>query len=819
MTQIRKVAVLGSGVMGSGIAAHFANAGIPVLLLDIVPKDATNRNMLAEGAIEKCLKASPAPFAHKNCAKLVTAGNLEDDISKLAEVDWIVEVVLEDLGVKQATYKKIDAIRKDGCIVSSNTSTLPLQSLTEGLSERFQRDFVITHFFNPPRYMRLMEVTGGKNTNPEIVTQIEEFADKVLGKGVVRVKDTPGFIANRIGVYWLMVGLLEAIKQGIAVEDADAVMGKPIGVPKTGVFGLFDLIGIDLMPLIAKAMMATLPKDDRFRTMYGEPDLVKKMIADGYTGRKGKGGFFRLNTEGGKKSKEVINLITGDYAKEKKSTLASVEAAKDGLQAMLAVGDVGSIYAKKVLVHTLHYAASLIPQISDDIRSVDKAMRLGYNWKYGPFELIDRLDVAGQFSGAQWLAKMCAEEGLDVPEILTSAGDKPLYKEDEKAVYQWMMKGDYAPIITPKANWLIKDTTRGAKPVAKNGSARLWDLGDGVLGMEFTSKMNSIDPDILGMMHKSIDIVKGGFKGLVISSDADQFSVGANLGFFMYVGNLAAWPTLSGVIKQGQDTYMALKYAPFPVVGGSSGMALGGGCELLLHCDAVAAHLETYAGLVEAGVGVIPGWGGCKELLFRYFATQKALAAREDRNPNPLVAQASGSLREAGSAAQEQTIKTSPLIAGGPMPVISKVFEQIAMAKVSASALEAQEMLIVNSKSRIVMNRTRVLSEAKDLCLELAQNYAAPEPTTIRLPGESAKVALEMAIEGFTASGKATPHDAVVAHHLAVVLSGGNTDITEELTEQNLLDLEHDMFMELVKTKPTLDRIAFMLENNKPLRN
>jgi len=796
MTQIRKVAVLGSGVMGSGIAAHFANAGIPVLLLDIVPKDATNRNMLTEGAIEKCLKASPAPFAHKNCAKLVTAGNLEDDLDKLADVDWIVEVVLEDLTVKQKVYRTIDAVRKDGCIVSSNTSTLPLQSLTEGLSERFQRDFLITHFFNPPRYMRLLEVTGGKHTNPAIIAQIEEFADKVLGKGVVRVKDTPGFIANRIGVYWLMVGMLEAIKQGIAVEDADAVMGKPLGIPKTGVFGLFDLIGIDLMPLIAKAMMGTLPADDRFRTMYAEPELVKKMIADGYTGRKGKGGFFRLNTEGGKKSKEVINLVTGEYAKEKKSTLASVEAAKGGLQAMLAVGDAGSVYAHKVLVHTLHYAASLIPQISDDIRSVDEAMRLGYNWKYGPFELIDRLGVKGQFSGAQWLAKMCAQEGLSVPDILTSAGDKPLYHEDEKAVHQWMLQGDYVPIVTPKANWLIKDSTRGAKPVAKNGSARLWDLGDGVLGFEATSKMNSIDPDLLGMFQKSLDVVKGGFKGLVISSDADQFSVGANLGFFMYVGNLAAWPTLSGVIKQGQDTYMALRYAPFPVVAGVSGMALGGGCEMVLHCDAVAAHLETYAGLVEAGVGVIPAWGGCKELLFRYDALAKRVAqqAANDEKPEALMAQ-------------------------GPMPTITKVFEQIAMAKVSASALEAQEMLVVNAKSRVVMNRTRVLSDAKALCLELAEGYAAPEPTTIRLPGESAKVALEMAIEGFVASGKASPHDAVVARHLAVVLSGGNTDITDELTEQDVLNLEHDMFMELVKTKPTLDRIQYMLENNKPLRN
>ena len=796
MTKINKVAVLGSGVMGSGIAAHFANAGVEVLLMDIVPEGAENRNMLAEGALAKNLKAKPATFAHKKCAKLVTPCNLEDDLDKLADVDWIVEVVLEDLGVKQQVYKKIDKVKKAGCVVSSNTSTLPLNALMNGMDDDFKKDFMITHFFNPPRYMRLLEVTGGKHTDPKALAAIKEFADVRLGKGVVEVKDTPGFIANRIGVFWLMTGLLEAIEMGITVEEADAVMGRPVGIPKTGVFGLFDLIGIDLMPLIAKAMMATLPENDRFRTLYSEPDLVQKMIADGYTGRKGKGGFYRLNREGGKKVKEAINLQTGEYATAKKPFLKSVKAARGGLAAMMSVDDIGAQYAKKVMVQVLHYAASLIPEISDDIHSVDEAMKLGYNWKYGPFELIDRMGVKGQFSGAEMLAGACQEFGLDVPEILVKAGKGSMYKSDDKAVHQLMLSGETKAIEVPKGAWRLSDKTRGAKPVMRNGSSQLWDLGDGIFGLELKSKMNSIDPEILGLMAKSIEVVQANGKGLVIGGDADQYSVGANLGFFMYVANLAAWGMLSDVVRQGQNTYQALKYAPFPVVGASSGMALGGGCELLLHCDAVAAHLETYSGLVEAGVGVIPGWGGCKEMLFRHQALADRVAAQvmSGKRPEALMPQ-------------------------GPMPVVTKAFEYIAMAKVAESAMQAQEMLILSPQSKIVMNRNRVLADAKGLALDLAKDYKAPEPSVIHLPGATAKAAMDMAVDGFISSGLASPHDRVVANHLSYVLSGGDVDISDELTEQNILDLEHEMFMELVKTKPTMDRIQHMLETNKPLRN
>ena len=449
MTSIKKIAVLGSGVMGSGIAAHVANAGVPVVLLDIVKPGEKNRNALTEGAVEKQLNAKPSGFIHKTKAKLVTCGNLEDDLDKLKECDWIIEAVLEKLEVKQDVYRKINSVRKAGCVVSSNTSTLPIHTLMEGFDDSFAGNFMITHFFNPPRFMRLLEVVKGPKTSAEAFKAIENFADVTLGKGIVECKDTPGFIANRIGVYWMMLALIEAMRLGVTPEQADAVMGKPVGIPKTGVFGLFDLIGIDLMPLIAKEMLSTLPENDAFRTLYQEPELVKKMIADGYTGRKGKGGFYRIRKEGEKKIKEVIDLKTGEYrAQGGKVDLASIEAAKKGFQALVTADDIGGKYAWAVLSGTLHYAASLIPDISDDITGIDDAMRMGYNWKYGPFEMIDKL-------GVDWFAAKLKEEAKTVPAILEKAAGKTLYKVDSGQRLAVSLQGDYKPILVPVGSLML----------------------------------------------------------------------------------------------------------------------------------------------------------------------------------------------------------------------------------------------------------------------------------------------------------------------------------------------------------------------------
>jgi 3-hydroxyacyl-CoA dehydrogenase len=785
MTDIKKIAVLGSGVMGSGIAAHIANAGIPVVLLDIVPKNADSRNALTEKAIEKQLSAKPPGFVHKNKARLVTCGNLEDDLNELKDCDWIIEAVLEKLEVKQDVYRKIDAVRKAGSVISSNTSTLPIHELTEGFPDAFKQDFMITHFFNPPRFMRLLEAVPGPQTRREAYDAITRFADISLGKGVVQCKDTPGFIANRIGVYWMMLGLLEAMRLGITVEQADAVMGRPAGIPKTGVFGLFDLIGIDLMPLIAKSMLDTLPENDDFRKAYREPELVSKMIADGYTGRKGKGGFYRINKQGDKKIKEVIDLKTGEYhIQGAKVALGSVDAGKSGLQALVTHPDIGGQYAWAVLSETLHYAASLIPEISDDINAVDEALRTGFNWKFGPFEMIDKL-------GVDWFAGKLKAEGRSVPAILEKAAGKPLYKIEGGKREAFTLAGDYKPIVKPQGWLVLGDIKLTKKPITKNASASLWDLGDGIACLELTSKMNAIDMDILGMIEQAGPIVKKDFKGLVIGNDAENFSVGANLALMLMAANIAAWSQLSDMIRRGQNAMMSLKYAPFPVVASLSGMALGGGCEMVLHSRAVQAHMESYPGLVEVGVGLIPGWGGCKEMLLRNLAHKK--------EPSGML----GNL----------------MASGGAMPVLSKVFETIGMAKVAGSAEEARDMKILRDCCGISMNRMRVLADAKSRCLDMAKDYTPPTPQTVHLPGASARVALSMAVDGLAAAGKATPHDVVVSKVLARVLSGGDTDISEALSEQQLLDLEHEGFMELVKTKGTLARIEHMLETGKPLRN
>lgn len=799
MTEIKKVAVIGSGVMGAAIAAHVANSGTPVILLDIVPVGADDRNALAKGAIEKLLKADPAPLTHKRNAKRITPGNLEDNLDLLVDVDWIIEAVLERLDIKQNLYKKINEVRKKGSIVSSNTSTLPLHELVKGMPADFCKDFIITHFFNPPRYMPLLELVGGKDSRSDALESARMFCDVKLGKGVVDCKDTPGFIANRIGCYWMTAGLVDAIELGISVEDADAVLSRPIGVPKTGVFGLLDLIGIDLLPLIGKSMLDTLPKKDAFRDIYEEPKLVTKMIKDGYTGRKGKGGFYRLNKEGGKKIKEAINLKTGDYHTADKSALASVDAAKSGLNTLLEHEDIGGKYAWKVMSKTLAYAASLIPEIADDIQSVDKAMKLGYNWKYGPFELIDRL-ASGEKSGEKWLAEKLEAEGHDVPELLQKAGNQPFYKEGESGLAYLHIDGSYKQEVQQEDVWMLADKKRGQKPILKNPSAALWDLGDGIACFEYTSKMNSQDPLSLELLAKATEEVGKNFKGLVIGNDSDNFCVGANIGFLLLSSNVAAWKTVQQAIKQGQDTYMGLKYAPFPVVAAPSGLALGGGCEVLLHCDAVQAHIELYTGLVEVGVGVVPGWGGCKEMLIRH--TKKRLS---DQNAVAKMGRMFSFI--------------SPIKTLNTMPVVSAAFEQIALAKVAKSAEEAKSMLILKDADGITMNRRRVLPDAKAKCLELASNYEAPLPETILLPGKTARTALYMAINGFVKSGKATPHDEVVSKALAEVLSGGNTSIHKPLSEQDILDLEVEVFMQLIKTRGTLDRIEHMLDTGKPLRN
>jgi 3-hydroxyacyl-CoA dehydrogenase len=775
--QIQKVGVVGAGVMGAGIAAHVANAGVPVVLLDIVPKDATDRDVLAKSAIEKLKKAKPAPLFSERRAKLITPGNLEDHLELLGECDWIVEAVLERADVKQKVYHAIDRVRRKGSIVSSNTSTMPLEKLLHGMDGAFAEDFLITHFFNPPRYMRLLEIVAGPATRPEAVAEIRRFADYQLGKTVVDCRDTPGFIANRIGTYWIEVATREAMALGLTVEEADAVAGKPFGFPKTGVFGLMDLVGIDLGPHVAASMLASLPADDPYRDVHRDEPLIQKMIAEGYTGRKGKGGFYRLNTEGGKKAKEAIDLATGQYRPQQKAALASVEAAKKGgPRALLAHADKGGRFGWKMLSQTLVYALGRLPEIADEIHAVDEAMRTGFGWEMGPFELLDKI-------GPAWFAERLKAEGTPVPALLATAGDRTFYRVESGRLEQLGLDGVYREVKRPEGVLLLADVKRRSRPVAKNSSASLWDLGDGVLCLEFHTKMNSLDEGVLRMIEKAQGIVDGAtYKALVISNDAANFSVGANIGIALFAANIGLWPAIEMSVAQGQETFERLKRAPFPTVGAPAGMALGGGCEILLHCSAVQAHAESYIGLVEVGVGVVPGWGGCKELTTRWM--------------------------------------TLPKRPGGPMPAVSKVFETISMAKVSTSTDEAKELLFLRDTDGVTMNRDRLLADAKAKALALVEaGYRPPEPVELELPGPSAKAALDMAVAGFRASGAATPHDVVVAGHLATVVTGGETDVTRTVSAGELSRLEREAFLALVQTPATLARIEAMLETGKPLRN
>lgn len=774
---IKQAAVIGAGVMGSGIAAHIANAGVPVLLLDIPQKGFGKKDTLAEGALERMQKAEPAPFMSKEAAKRVTPGNIEDDLKKLKECDWVVEAVVEKLDVKQDLYEKLEKVIRPDTIVSSNTSTIPLHALTEGRSAAFRKNFLITHFFNPPRYMRLLELVKGPETDPEILKTLHDFCDVRLGKGVVFCHDTPGFIGNRIGTFWLQAAVLEAIDQGMTVEEADALFSKPMGIPKTGVFGLIDLVGLDLMPLIGKSMTASLPKEDSYCQIYREPELIRKMIADGYTGRKGKGGFYRINKkEDGTKVKESIDLKTGEYAPSRKPRLASIEAARSGLRFLLEYQDKTGTYAWKVLSMTLAYTASLIPEIADDIVAVDTAMKLGYGWKYGPFELLDQL-------GPKWFADRLMAEGRQVPDILSKVGNGSFYRVENGTLHYFTLKGTYESLPRRPGQLLLSDIKLKSQPLAKNASAKLWDLGDGVICLEFTSKMNALDLEIMKMIRKAIELIESAdlYKALVIHNEETNFSVGANLGLALFAANAALWQQIEELVAEGQQTYKALKYANFPVVAAPSGMALGGGCEILLHCDAVQAHAESYVGLVEVGVGLIPAWGGCKEMITRWL----------NNNKRP----------------------------GGSMVALAKVFEMIGTAKVAKSAFEAKEMLFFREGDSITMNRDRLLADAKAKALSMVASYKPPVEQEVQLPGGVAKVAMLMAVKGFVKAGKATPYDEEISKKLADVLSGGDTDISDKVDENTILDLERAAFMTLIRDERTLARMEHILETGKPLRN
>jgi 3-hydroxyacyl-CoA dehydrogenase len=771
---IERAAVIGAGVMGSGIAAHFANAGLPVVLLDVVTPGARDRSELARSAIERARRLQPPPFTTRRAAELVTPGNIEDDLGLLGACDWIVEAIVEDAAAKHGLYALLEAHRKPASVISSNTSTIPLHELLAGAPAGLAPDFLVTHFFNPPRYLRLLEIVAGERTRPEVVDAVTEVADVRLGKTVVRCHDTPGFVANRLGCAWLGWALGEAVARRLSVEHADAVVSAAFDCPKTGVFGLLDLVGIDLVLLVERSFRERLAGGDPFLGIEWPRELLERMVADGRTGRKGDGGFYRLAGDGGRRTKLALDLPSDTYRPAERARPDADAGGRSGLRALVEAPGEGGAYAWAVLSSTLAYAAWLVPEISDSPGEIDRALETGYGWARGPFRLADEL-------GARYLAERLAAEGRPVPPLLElAAGSGGFYASDGRGDERELRHdGERRPLRRPPGVLLLRDVKRRSDPLARNPSASLWDTGDGVLCLELTTKMNAVDPLVLALVEAAADRCADGHRALVLHNEASDFSVGANLAHVLLLANTADWAELDAFGRRGQEVFARLRHVPVPVVGAPSGRALGGGCELLLHCDAIQAHADAALGLVETSVGIVPGWGGCKELLLRQL----------ERAPH------------------------------GPLAPAQRAFELIALARVSGSAAEARELGFLRSHDRITANRDRLLADARAFALELADGYVPPQPAELRLPGPSGAAALMLAARDQAAAGRAGPHDLAVAAALARVLSGGDCDPLEPVTEADVLALEREAVRGLIRSERTLRRMDHVLATGKPLRN
>ena len=776
---IQKVAVIGAGVMGAGIAAQLANAGIEVELLDRVdPKNAADRDSIAKGAVMKALMTNPAPFMHPNNASKIRPGNTEDNMDRLQECDLIIEAVFEDPKVKSDIFKKIDANRKLGSIVASNTSTIPLHDLISDQSAELKKDFVITHFFNPPRYMPLLELITSEHNNKETVAELTRFMDEKMGKGVIHCNDTPGFIGNRIGTFWIQSAINEAYDRNLTVEEADAIMGEPIGAPKTGVFGLTDLVGLDLMPHINKSLVSKLPADDDYCKGNIPHPVIDKMIEDGFIGRKAKGGFYRRDEN---KKDFAVDLNTGAlHPKQRPVMQAAENAKKGGFQGLLETKDAGGDYAWAVLKKTLCYAAEHAHEATDNITGVDEAMKLGYNWKYGPFEMLDQI-------GIDYFINRLKEDGDKVPEFLQKAAGRTFYHVEAGQLQFLNKDGVYEDIKRPEGVLLLSDVKRASKPVADNASASVWDIGDGVLCLEFHSKANAIDPLIINMMNEACDLVEGSsgkYKALVIHNEGTDFSAGANIGIALEAAKAKEYGQIDDMVKTGQDTLQRLKYAKFPVVSAPAGKALGGGCEVLMHSHHVQAYAETYPGLVEVGVGLLPAWGGTTELITRALKLQQ-----------------NGKLPE------------------GAIPPLAKAFETILTAQVGLSAFQAKDLLYLRETDGVTMNKSRLLADAKAKALELTQDFKPELPVKLKLSGADGKAAMNAVVDDFYLKGFATSYDVVIGNEIAKVLSGGDKAKSGvSVSQDDVRTLEREGFMKLIQDDRTLARIESMIKTGKPLR-
>ena len=804
--EIHKVAVLGAGTMGARIAAHFANAGIPCFLLDMVPPErspeekrkglaAENpavRNRIVSSGLDAARKSRPAAFFTPETARLVASGNFDDNIAWCAEADWIVEAVAESLEIKRSLFQRVEAARKPGTLVTSNTSGLPIHLIAQGRSDDFQRHWAGTHFFNPPRYMKLVELIPGPKTAPEVLRQLQQFCDYRLGKGVVFAKDTPNFIANRIGTFSMLMALREMQALEMTIEEVDACTGPAVGWPKSATFRTADLVGLDVLVHVIRNLYDNVHGDES-RDAYRVPPLVEEMTRRGWLGEKTGKGFYQRVKKSDESEILTLDWRAMDYRPRQKAKFASIEAGKaveDTRERLLALvapaleakeGDKANRFLWNCLSETCLYAARRVPEIAESIVDVDRAMRWGFGWELGPFEIWDAI-------GAERMSKAIAREGKPLPplvEKVLGSAKKSFYEYDRGCTsYFDLSSGALQPLADVPGVIVLKSLKDRSPVVQKNSGASLIDLGDGVLCCEFHSKMNAIGGDIVAMLHAGLARLGAGFEAMVIANQASNFSVGANLMLLLVSAQEGEWDDIHLAVKQFQRVNMAIKYAGRPVVAAPQGLALGGGCEISLHAARIHAAAETYIGLVETGVGLIPAGGGTKEMLIR------------------------GNENAAGAENLDLFHALKP------------IFENVATARVSTSGEEARSLGYLRREDLIAMNRDRLVAGAKQTALAMLRaGYRPPPPAEIRVLGEEFLAAAKLAIHMMTRGAYATEYDGLVARKLAFIMAGGGITAPQSIPEQYLLDLEREAFVSLCGERKTQERIAHTLKTGKPLRN
>lgn len=793
--RIKKVAVVGSGIMGSGIATHFANIGAEVLLLDIVPNELTDaeqkkgltledksvRNRIVNENLQTALKSNPSPIYDKKFVSRISTGNTTDDLHKIKDVDWIIEVVVERLDIKKKVYEQIEKYRTSGTLVTSNTSGIPIQFMSKGRSEDFQEHFCGTHFFNPVRYLPLFEIIPGPKTKPEVLSFLSEYGEKFLGKTSVVAKDTPAFIGNRIGIYGIM-GLFHLVKElGMNIEEVDKLTGPVIGRPKSATFRTVDVVGLDTLVHVANGLYENVPEDEQ-HDLFKLPDFIQKMMDNKWLGSKTKQGFYK------KVDKDILSLDldTLEYRPQKKASFATLEKTKsiekviDRFKVLVDGTDKAGEFYRKSFAGLFAYVSNRIPEISDELYKIDDAMKAGFGWEHGPFQIWDAVGVE---KGLE-LIKENGEKAADWVTDMLESGNKSFYTIKDGATYYYDLPSKSQKKIPGQDAFIILNNIRETKKVWGNSDATLHDIGDGILNLEFHSKMNTIGGGVIQGINKAIDIAEKEYDGLVIGNQGANFSVGANIGMIFMMAVEQEYDELNFAIKSFQDTMMRVRYSAIPVIAAPHGMTLGGGCELTMHSDRAVAAAETYIGLVEFGVGVIPGGGGSKEMALRASDTFK-----------------------------KNDVKLN---------VLQENFLTIGMAKVATSAYEAFDSgLLLHSKDVVVVNKNRQIAEAKKHAILLAETgYTQPvKRSDIQVLGKQALGMFLVGTDSMEAGKYISEHDKKIANKLAYVMAGGDLSEPTEVNEQYLLDLEREAFLSLSTERKTLERIQHMLTKGKPLRN